>query len=191
MEEKERLRKIFRSKRKAINESERMALSQKIVVQAMLFLSQYPDLRHVHVFLPIDRLHEINTVLLLRKLLDEGYQVYGSVTDSLVKKMSTVRLAADTRFEADKMGIPVPVKPEFTPDLEIELVFVPLLAVDSKGNRIGYGMGYYDRFLAGLGEKVIKVGLSYFEAEASLPVDVHDVPLDACVFPDGFIIFNQ
>ena len=49
------------------------------------------------------------------------------------------------------------------------MVFVPLLAFDKAGNRVGYGKGFYDLFLSECRQDVIKVGLSFFEAEEEIP----------------------
>ncbi|MBD3630706.1 5-formyltetrahydrofolate cyclo-ligase [Cyclobacterium sp.] len=191
MEVKKALRKAFKANREALGEKEREWRSQKITIQALSFLSNFPEVQHVHLFLPIKRLYEINTVLLLHRLFDKGYQVYGSITDRSAKRLETVRFSPNTFFREDEMGIPVPEHPEYVNEELIDLVFVPLLGVDDKGNRIGYGLGFYDRFFLNLRKDVLKIGLSYFRPEVSLPKDPHDIPLNACIFPDGYEIFNQ
>ncbi|WP_163377650.1 5-formyltetrahydrofolate cyclo-ligase [Cyclobacterium sp. SYSU L10401] len=191
MEAKKELRKTFKTHREALGAGERELRSQKITSQALAFLAHFPEVQHIHLFLPIKKLYEINTVLLLQRLFDSGYQVYGSITDRAAHRLKTVRFSTNTFFREDPMGIPVPEQPEYANEELIDLVFVPLLGVDAEGNRIGYGLGFYDRFFPQLRKEVVKVGLSYFKPEGSLPKDAHDVPLNACVFPDGFVIFNQ
>ena len=72
------------------------------------------------------------------------------------------------------------------------MVFVPLLAFDWKGNRIGYEKGYYDRFLAGCKSEVVKVGLSFFKAhDEFLPKETTDVGLDYVVTPEKIYYFWQ
>lgn len=70
-----------------------------------------------------------------------------------------------------------------------DLVIVPLLAVDKRGYRVGYGKGFYDRFLQAIQTR--KVGLSFFEPIPEI-IDVHlnDVRLDQCITPHGIIDFN-
>ena len=69
-------------------------------------------------------------------------------------------------------------------------MFVPLLAFDTKGNRIGYGKGFYDRFLADCKPETIKIGLSFFEAEKDFnDVSKDDVQLDYCVTPEELFQF--
>ncbi len=70
------------------------------------------------------------------------------------------------------------------------MIFVPLLAIDKKGFRIGYGKGFYDKWLAHCRQDCIKVGFSYFE-----PIDridgLHefDLPLDICITPHNVYVF--
>jgi 5-formyltetrahydrofolate cyclo-ligase len=74
-------------------------------------------------------------------------------------------------------GLEVPIS-------KIDVVFVPLLAFDTKGNRAGYGKGFYDNFLSKCKPEVIKVGLSFFEPEDLIAdCDHNDVRLDFCVTP--------
>jgi 5-formyltetrahydrofolate cyclo-ligase len=70
------------------------------------------------------------------------------------------------------------------------VVFVPLLAFDKQGNRVGYGKGFYDRFLANCKPETIKIGLSFFEVENEI-ADVfnNDIELDYCVTPNKIYTF--
>ena len=70
------------------------------------------------------------------------------------------------------------------PTSKIEVVFVPLLAFDTNGNRVGYGKGFYDKFLSECHPNTIKIGLSLFEAETAIEdVISNDIPLTHCVTP--------
>lgn len=70
------------------------------------------------------------------------------------------------------------------PTSKIDVVFVPLLAYDNKGNRVGYGKGFYDHFLSECREDVVKIGLSFFEPEEAIEdVSATDIRLDYCVTP--------
>jgi 5-formyltetrahydrofolate cyclo-ligase len=75
---------------------------------------------------------------------------------------------------------------------DIDLVFVPLVAYDTKGNRVGYGKGFYDRFLKGCRPDCLKAGLSFFPpADVFDDVEEHDVPLDICFTPDKTYTFGS
>ena len=82
------------------------------------------------------------------------------------------------------MGIPEPVDGLEVPASKLDVVFVPLLAFDKKGHRVGYGGGFYDRFLKSCKKDVLKIGLSFFLPELEIE-DIHsdDIPLDFCVTP--------
>jgi 5-formyltetrahydrofolate cyclo-ligase len=66
---------------------------------------------------------------------------------------------------------------------EPDMVLVPLVIVDKKGNRIGYGQGYYDRYLASLKNSVLKIGLSLEEPVEEIIAEHFDVPVNYCVTP--------
>ncbi|MBE0605924.1 MAG: 5-formyltetrahydrofolate cyclo-ligase [Deltaproteobacteria bacterium] len=69
-----------------------------------------------------------------------------------------------------------------------DIVVVPGLAFDRRGNRLGQGFGYYDRFLGGLPEGVPRVGLAWAgQLVAGVPVDAWDVPVHALVTEEGVI----
>mgnify|MGYP003575184065 FL=1 len=92
----------------------------------------------------------------------------------------------------NEWGITEPVSGvEVLPE-QLDIVLIPLLVYDKKGNRVGYGKGFYDRFLSECRSDAMKVGLSFFE-----PVDLIsdanelDIPLDACISPKGIFTFKK
>jgi 5-formyltetrahydrofolate cyclo-ligase len=75
------------------------------------------------------------------------------------------------------------------PDV-LDVVIVPLLAFDKQGNRVGFGKGFYDRYLARCADDVIKVGLSFFEPVHKIAdVDEYDIPLTYCITPNELYEF--
>ena len=89
-----------------------------------------------------------------------------------------------TKFANNRFNILEPVDTERIAPQLIDAVFVPLLAFDIKGYRVGYGKGYYDRFLSRCAQDVVKIGFSYFEAVDSVDdIDGFDVPLNYCITP--------
>ncbi|MDO6439791.1 5-formyltetrahydrofolate cyclo-ligase [Cyclobacterium sp. 1_MG-2023] len=190
---KEVLRQQLRNNRLALGVEEREVFSRKITTNCLSFLKEFPEIKHIHLFLPIKKLLEVNTVPLLQSLFHLNYHVYSSITVHNTRKMATVKLTPETVFENDKLGIPVPKDPVLLEDPKpVELVFVPLLGIDSRGNRIGYGLGFYDKFFGELSDGVMKVGLS-FNAPLSeeIPHEPHDVPLDGCIHPEGITLFEN
>ncbi|HSI74742.1 MAG TPA: 5-formyltetrahydrofolate cyclo-ligase [Lunatimonas sp.] len=192
MRTKGEIRSLYIKKRKELGVLERQRLSQKIADQAKLYLLDNKWMEHIHVFLPIQKLYEINTWLLIQEMYNLRRKVYTSVTDFEMNVMRTVSIDTHSEFTTDKFGLPVPVNPLFIGEgQQMDLVFVPLLAFDLKGVRVGYGKGFYDKFFATMNGEVRKIGLSYFPAADLLPQESHDVLLNGCILPDQRLHFKN
>ncbi len=99
-------------------------------------------------------------------------------------ELESIEITERTQFATTKWGIREPLGRRLADEREIDLVLVPLLCFDKTGNRVGYGKGYYDRFLAKCRSNCIKVGLSYFGPIDKIEGTHHgDVSLDYCVTP--------
>ncbi|WP_456313472.1 5-formyltetrahydrofolate cyclo-ligase [Pseudomonas shirazensis] len=142
------------------------------------------DKTYYHVFLPIEEQKEINTEYILHLLSGKDKEIVISKSDFETRKMSHFLLTDNTKIKKNEYNIPEPVNGLPVPSETIDVVFVPLLAFDVFGNRIGYGKGFYDKFLAECKPETIKIGLSFFEAENKID-DIFelDINLDYCVTP--------
>ncbi len=185
------LRVLFKEKRNQLTQDELKKGSEKIALAVEDFCEQHPELDHFHLFFPIQKLNEINTFLIRDVLERRNKILYTSVMDNLNNGMGTILVEKRTEFVEDQYGIPVPRNFELISPELIQAVFVPLLAVDYKGQRIGYGKGYYDRFLATIDPKVIKIGLSIFEPIHHIPSESFDIPLDYCFTPKNMFNFSK
>ena len=94
------------------------------------------------------------------------------------------------QLKTNAWGIPEPQDGNTVESSLIDTVIVPLLAVDKKGNRVGYGKGFYDKFLAQCKPTCKRIGLSFFRPVDAIG-DLHpfDVPLTHLVVPDEVISF--
>ena len=93
-------------------------------------------------------------------------------------------------FTKNKFNILEPLDGDIVPPQDIDVVFVPLIAFDQTGFRVGYGRGFYDRYLPGCRSNVVKVGFSFFDAVDKIDdINEFDVPLSLCITPTGIYEF--
>lgn len=145
---------------------------------------------YFHLFLSISGMNEVDTEFILHILSGKDKHILLSKSDFETRQMTHFLLTDNTKIRKNSYGIPEPVDGIEIPADKIEVVFVPLLAFDDSGNRIGYGKGFYDKFLAQCKPETIKVGLSFFEAvEPWEDVFESDVKLDFCVTPENVYTF--
>ena len=189
MKTKQELRVAYRQLRKKFSSEQVKEKSKQICRQVEGWLNQNPDLDHFHMFFPIDRFNEVNTFYIKEVLERSDKTIYTSQVLKEELGMETLKLPKDAAFFLDEWGIPVPQESIMVSPNKIQVVFVPLLAYDLKGNRVGFGKGYYDSFLAKLSPEVLKVGLSFFEPESNIIPEEHDVPLTMCITPEKVLIF--
>ena len=181
---KQEIRNQYVKLREGIQDSEYNYLSQNI---SNTFFStiDLSAVKTLHIFLPIISKKEPNTWFIIDRLTMKFPGIRISVP-----KMKDENTLINFYFEGknqimeNKWKIPEPQFGEITPSYEIDLVVVPLLAFDLKGNRIGYGKGYYDRFLKECKIECKKVGLSFFEPNEEISgIGGFDVRLDGVITP--------
>jgi len=146
---------------------------------------------YFHIFMPIVEHHEIDTQFIMHVLSGKDKEMVVSRSDFDTMKMTHFLLTENIKFIKNNYNISEPVEGIEVPVNKIDVVFVPLLAFDSKGHRVGYGKGFYDAFLSECKPETLKIGLSLFDAEETID-DVHDgdVKLDYCVTPDVIYTFG-
>ena len=125
--------------------------------------------------------NELSTAALVAALLTRGTTVSVPVTDA-DGGMIFSTINSDTEFRKGKFGIPEPTN--IVPTIDIEIMFVPLVAFDEKGYRLGHGKGCYDRYFAEkVSSKTKKIGLAFREQKVPvLPIEATDVPLDDVLY---------
>ena len=187
---KKELRKKYNTQRLQLTAAERAKLDDLLLIQ----FQQVPlaPLHHIMSFVPIEGKREVNTFLLtdFLKFRNPGLQLCYPQTNIFQNTMQALIADDATEFDANEYGVPEPVHGQALEPQQLDLVLVPLLIFDKRGYRVGYGKGFYDRFLKDCRADCIKVGLSYFE-----PVDRiddasgFDVPLNYCITPHMVYVF--
>lgn len=148
------------------------------------------DKLYYHLFLTIEEQKEINTEYILQILAGKDKEIVISKCEFATLGMTHFLLTDNTKIKKNSYNVPEPVDGLEVPDAKIDVVFVPLLAYDKQGNRVGYGKGFYDNFLSKCKPETIKIGLSFFPPEEKIEdVSESDVKLDFCVTPEGVISF--
>lgn len=142
------------------------------------------DFSYYHTFLSIVELNEINSDFILNILAGKDKHIVISKTDFKTVSMINYLLTDATKIKKSAYNIPEPVDGIEIAHNKIEVAFIPLLAFDKIGNRVGYGKGFYDVFLSQCKPETIKIGVSFFEAEDYIEgILKTDIPLDYCVTP--------
>lgn len=145
---------------------------------------------YFHLFLPIAEQNEVNTEYILTLLQAKDKEIVISKSNFKTISMQHFLLTDATKIIKNNYNIPEPVAGIEVPIDRIEVVFVPLLAFDKNGNRVGYGKGFYDAFLSKCNNDVIKIGLSFFAPEEKIePVLFSDVKLNWVVTPNEIYYF--
>ena len=141
-----------------------------------------------HIFLPIEKNNEINTYPIIDWLLQQNK----NIVLPLVVGDDMINCEVKNGFETklNSLQIPEPIHYQEIDSSKIDIIFVPMFVADKLGNRVGYGGGYYDKFLARCRPEAKKIGLTYFR-----PIDTiddayfGDFPLDLCITPEGIESF--
>jgi len=186
---KEELRKFYLEKRKSFSSHLLEEKSNQIINN---FLGHFNITGLVHVFLPIKKFNEINTWPLVEKLYVLNISVATSVLDFESNDLLHYRLSNESKFKINDWGVPEPVDGIEVNPMEIQHVIIPLIICDEIGHRIGYGKGFYDKFLSKCSPEINKIGFSIFEPiEKFEEIEPHDIALDYCVSPSKVYNFKR
>ena len=147
----------------------------------------------LHTFLPIKKHREVNTLLIIERLRKEFSQVKISIPkmNNQTSELEHYYFEGLEQLKNNMWEIPEPVQGIPTPIEKIDAVLVPLLAFDKQGHRLGYGRGFYDKFLAGCRPDCLKIGLTFFEMEEKIDgISEKDIALDIIVTPANRIVIQ-
>lgn len=175
--DKKETRKFYKSIRDSIPENERIALS-KSITDLIIESDFYAFADKLLVFIPIGS--EVNTFPLITRALCDGKTVAIPVIDG--KEMHFAVINSLDELVPGEYNIPTaPEGAEYIENFEKSLCIVPCLSCDKSLNRIGYGGGFYDRFLAAHTE--IKTICVCFDKCLSdmLPAEEFDIKMNLCI----------
>jgi len=183
---KPELRTLYKSKRNELSPEMVDEISLQILNNLKL-MNIWGNL-NFHLFMSIHNHKEINTLPILNYLFAQKKQVIVPKVEN--DRMLNCLIHSNVEFETGKFHVPEPKSFQLIDSKEIDVVFVPMLICDKSGNRIGYGGGFYDRFLKECRENIIKIGLNFFEPIDEIEdVFETDIPLDYCVTGEEIVSF--
>ena len=181
--DKSDLRKEYLEKRSRLSPEELQQRNDGIWHQLQQYL-EWDQIDSLHLYLAIPERQEIDTYRLI-EFVRRHYPQIDLVVPKVVddEQMEHFLLEEATRIQPNTHGIPEPEAG--TPyDLnKLQVVLVPLIIFDVNGHRIGYGKGYYDRFLCSISPAIEKIGLSWFSPVAAIHTEPTDIALDAVITP--------
>jgi 5-formyltetrahydrofolate cyclo-ligase len=186
---KQEARKIYLQKRLDLSEGEYQQLNLQLYHQFFTQLD-LSFIKCIHIFLPIESKREPDTWPIIERIRREFPHIRISIPKVVSDELENIYFEGVHQLKKNKWGILEPQQGMPTPTEEIDMVMVPLLAFDEKGNRVGYGKGFYDKFLVQCRLDCKKTGLSLFQPiERIGDVGSHDLRLTNCLTPSGHFLF--
>ena len=185
---KNQIRKKYKDLRKKLGEPELNNLSDKIFQQALKLKIWKKN--NFMLYKSIKSKKEVDLSGFFKILNSDSKNILYPKINFKKNIINAFLFTNETKFEINKFGIEEPCDNiTFDPKM-IEVVFVPLLSFDIEGNRVGYGSGFYDKFLKECDYNILKIGLSFFEPEIRIEdTNASDIKLDYCITPQKVFSF--
>lgn len=180
---KNSIRQILRQRKEAMNPEDRLEKSKRVCHHLMTLIQ---DGETVMVYTSKEK--EVNTTPLITTLFERGNPV---IVPIIVKDDISLRLSYLRDFSVlvpSTFGVPEPIGNEIlATGQNVDTIILPMLGFDRTGGRMGYGAGYYDRFLA-KNQNVRKIGIAFACQEYdNMPVDENDIPMDYIITEKGIV----
>ena len=183
MMKKAELRKVYKQKRQNLSLSDIQQLQKSIYVQ--IYDLDISTIKTIHIFLTLEKFKEIDTNPIINYFRSKKIKIVVSKSDFKNNTLTHFYLEEDTQIELNTYGIPEPKNAVQASEKDLDLVFIPLLISDEQNYRVGYGKGFYDRFLSNCRKDCKKIGLNFFKPIAKIDdVNEFDVALDSVIYPD-------
>ena len=174
------LRKSFKKQRSLLDINQVKGLSKRIF-ENLLELNIW-DKSFYHLYLSNEINNEVETDEIVNLLFMKNKRVF--VPKILGKDLLNIEIDNNTKYSLNQLGIREPISSNQKDASLLEVIFVPLLIFDKLGHRVGYGGGYYDKFLGNIKDDVLKIGLSLFEPIDKIQdIERHDIRLDYSITP--------
>ena len=193
-EDKDMDKKIIREK--IINKRNNLSLDIKIEYDISIFSELinsefYKNANRIFTYISFGS--EIDTIKFIKYALNDNKEIYVPKTDKTKKEMVAIRINSLDNMIVDKWGI---LEPKHVDKENIcksfDLIIMPGVAFDRKGNRIGYGGGYYDKYFSQIKDESNKMVLAYdFQIVNSIKNETHDIKVNYIITNNEFIKINK
>ncbi|HET8866363.1 MAG TPA: 5-formyltetrahydrofolate cyclo-ligase [Gracilimonas sp.] len=184
-QQKQEIRDEVLSKRERISESEWRSKSEKIIGH-LLNADFYKTAEVVHTYISMNKRGEVCTDLFIEQLFKDKKRVAVPITNFTDNTLSHSEIGPSTDLIENKWGVREPKNVKPIQVSELDLIIVPMAAADLKGNRLGYGKGFYDQFLKQT--QALKAGLVFDQfLFKEIPVEEFDEKLDVIITEEDVI----
>lgn len=190
MEDKKELRKIMLDKRNMLNFEDKIKYD-KVIYDSIIERDLFINSKNIFIFVSYQ--NEVDTRKIIQYGLEHNKNICVPKIISKSEGMISIKIKSFDELEKSKYGILEPksndniVKPE-----DIDLILLPGLAFDFYGGRLGYGGGFYDRYLKAVSKESIKLGITYnFQIIPKVPVDEHDYLVDGVITDKDTYLFEN
>lgn len=190
---KAELRRIYLAKQKSFSPIERTRKSA-LIGEILFAHFDLNKIRFLHCFLPIEKFNEVETNIILQRIRRDYPQIEILVprVNFATNQIESLIFTPETELAPNLWQIHEPVHDELFETDKIDAVLVPLVCFDTEGFRVGYGKGFYDKFLKNCRTDCLKIGLSFFPpVEKIEDARDFDVSLDYCITPDEIFNFGR
>ena len=178
------LRKQYKQKRNDLTSEEIQKLQENIYQQ--IYNLDISKIQHVHVFLTLEKFKEIDTLPIINYFREHHKKIVVSKCNFNTNTLSHFYFEKNTELAFNKIGVPEPTNAKPVVETALDLVFVPLLISDKQQYRVGYGKGFYDRFLSNCRQDCKKIGLNFFAPISNIAdINEFDIALDNIFYPNN------
>lgn len=180
---KTELRQIYLTRQKLLSKVERNKLSQQIAEQ---FFANFPleNFKNLHLFLSIGKNGEVVTRFIYERLWRDFSHLQTFVPRVCGEELEHLAFTATTQLNITNWQIAEPIGNDLVDEKLFDVVIIPLLCFDERGYRVGYGKGFYDKFLSKCRKDCLKIGVSFFPPVENFEINEFDVKLDYCLTPN-------
>jgi 5-formyltetrahydrofolate cyclo-ligase len=190
---KAELRRVYLEKRRALSTPD-VGVMSRLITERLFDSFEIGRFAVIHCFISISKLNEIDTSAICDRIWTEfpAVRTVAPRVDRKTQEIVSVPYWRETPLVENSWGIREPAGDTLVEPPEIDAVLVPGLCLDRQGHRVGYGKGYYDKFLSQCRPDCVKIGLSLFEPVDEIDdIGPYDVALDLCITPETLIDFRS